>query len=307
MPFTCLRGSVLSCLLGAACVVDASPQGTPPMLPPDRPATRPAAPTTLPTTRPGLPSLPDVTAPEAGRLRERIERRHAAERFRAFEGIRFDLTVRYDDTVLIDAAIVHDPRRDRTRIECVDGTLIVFDGARCWVSPRPAPDPGPGTLPPRFHARAWTWFLTLPYKLGDPGVFLATEPRTTLPGDAAPPRLYDILRVSFERGTGDTPDDWYRLYVDPTESMLRAADYVVTFGRGSAADAPRSQILFEDHRPIDGVPVPHRWRFLAPDEPQRPTGPRQRGDAELRAVRFVRLNEAQFQRPEGAVEAPPPG
>jgi hypothetical protein len=73
---------------------------------------------------------------------------------------------------------------------------------------------------------------------------------------------YDVARLTFAGGTGDTPDDWYVLYRDPQTSRLAAMGYVVTWGRDlEQAEAEPHAIVYDDFTPVGGAMIPTTWRF----------------------------------------------
>ena len=41
---------------------------------------------------------------------------------------------------------------------------------------------------------------------------------------------YDALKITFANRTGDTPDDYYTVYLDPNSHQLKLTIYVVTYG-----------------------------------------------------------------------------
>lgn len=93
----------------------------------------------------------------------------------------------------------------------------------------------------------------------DPGVNIGPPGTGTLPGD---PTEYVTLRMTFDEGVGDTPDDHYVLYLDPETHRLAANEYVVTYQailpEGLEATPPHV-LVYEDHAEVDGLVVPTRY------------------------------------------------
>ncbi len=58
----------------------------------------------------------------------------------------------------------------------------------------------------------WTpfYFFGMPFVFADPGAVHESLGRKSFQGQE-----YDAVRVTFQKGTGDTPDDFYLLYLDP--------------------------------------------------------------------------------------------
>jgi hypothetical protein len=80
--------------------------------------------------------------------------------------------------------------------------------------------------PPRFLALLNFYFLNLPWVTMDPGVKLAVADNDTLWDKSAE---YSIVNMTFMPGTGDTPRDTYRLYIDSGSKRLKACAYTVTY------------------------------------------------------------------------------
>ncbi len=134
----------------------------------------------------------------------------------------------------------------------VPGTTstLAWDGERVWTTSWASP------APPRFVAQLNYYFLNLPWLTQDPGVKLVEEGTGTVLGDSVPSA---IVMMTFEPGTGDTPDDYYRLYIDPATKRLRACDYVVTYGSlmpPGAESSPEHHLVFESYETVNGLLVP---------------------------------------------------
>ena len=99
----------------------------------------------------------------------------------------------------------------------------------------------------------------------DPGVKLATAGTDTLWGD---PTQYQVVRMSFRSGTGDTPNDTYRLYIDPASKRLKACGYQVTYRAmlpEGAASMPEHILVYEDHQRVGGLLMPTRYTIYSTD------------------------------------------
>ncbi len=68
----------------------------------------------------------------------------------------------------------------------------------------------------------WTpfYFFGMPFVFADPGAVHEFLGRKSFQGQE-----YDAVRVTFQKGTGDTPDDFYLLYLDPGSGRLKLASY----------------------------------------------------------------------------------
>lgn len=134
-----------------------------------------------------------------------------------------------------------------------DGYRVGWDGETCWSVGWTAP------APPRFMAQLNFYFYNLPWLVRDDGVRLAYEGTTTILDE---PTEYHAVRMTFEAGTGDSPDDYYVLYVHPETFVLHATEYIVTYAPilpEGVTSSPVHVLVFEDHATVDGLLVPHGY------------------------------------------------
>ena len=81
---------------------------------------------------------------------------------------------------------------------------------------------------------------------------------------------YDMVRVGYQAGVGDSPCDTCILYLDQTSGQVRAIRYTVTYfsGQQPTLEPPKRETLFyyEDPVTVDGLTVATRFRgFLYAD------------------------------------------
>jgi hypothetical protein len=126
----------------------------------------------------------------------------------------------------------------------------VWDGKTSWSKNWNLP------FPPRFITTLNYYFLNLPWLTMDPGVKLGPPEVAKLWED---PTEYITVLMTFEPGTGDTPNDSYRLYIDPVTKGLKAVRYVVTYPAlmpAGASSWPERIVVFEAHETVSGLVVP---------------------------------------------------
>lgn len=130
---------------------------------------------------------------------------------------------------------------------------LTWDGKQAWSENWQAP------VPPRFLALLNYYFLNLPWLAMDPGVILGEPGKAKLWDD---PTEYITVKMTFEPGVGDTPDDYYVLYIDPKSHRLKACEYIVTYAAllppGVAATPPHV-LIYEEFATVDGLVVPTRY------------------------------------------------
>lgn len=149
----------------------------------------------------------------------------------------------------------------------------------------------------RFHLLTWPYFVALPMKLRDPGTRLAVLGERTLRG-----KKVTAARLTFDRGVGDTPDNWYVLYADARPGRLAAAAYIVTYGKTASAAAKEPHaISYDGYVALDGIQIATKWTFWHWSErdgiPGEPIG-----TGTLTGPHFVQPAPDAFVRPPGARE-----
>jgi hypothetical protein len=164
---------------------------------------------------------------------------------------------------------------------------IVWDGEKAWSVNWQR------RTPPRFLALLSFYFVGLPWLTADPGVHLS-EPRTgTLPDD---PTEYITVKMTFGEGVGDTPDDYYLLFIDPSTHLLKATEFTVTYADVLAPDEEFKKDLgiFETYGEFEGLKVPTRFPIYVDGELA--------GTYEWREVSFSQpFDDSRMKMPDGVV------
>lgn len=217
-----------------------------------------------------------------------IERAHSAEAWRQKEGFESGIVVSFGGNTILDGRMLMTPSMSRTRVELSSGPVVIWDGTDAWVSPSGAEFPEA-----RFHALTWSYFLSVPTKLRDPGARVSPLGEKELRGQE-----FDAAKLTFDPGVGDTPDDWYVLYRNPENGRLAAMAYIVTFGtsREEAEKEPHA-ITYDEYVEIDGVAIPTKWTFWTWSEGEGIHG-EPIGGVTLTDPRFVTPDAAAFELPE---------
>jgi hypothetical protein len=117
-------------------------------------------------------------------------------------------------------------------------------------------DPGTGDEAKAAYAR-WvndSYWLLAPLKLKDRGISVSEEGRKTIDGGER-----EVLRLSFGQ-VGLTPNDQYRLYIDPATKLLASWDYMPEPGKtvhGTWENYQKSGglTLATDHKMDGGVEI----------------------------------------------------
>lgn len=243
------------------------------------------------------PAAADPQASVAAAFAGPIEAAQGKAAWDLAEALSADVTVTFGGQRAIDGRMIFTTEVGHSRLELADGTVAVFDGERAWVSPAAADLPQA-----RFHLLTWPYFLAAPFKLRDPGAHL--EDLGTRPHDGVD---HPAARLTFDPGVGDSPDDWYVVYRDPSNDRLAAMAYVVTYGGRSAeeAGAEPHAITYHDFEQVDGATVSATWRMWNWSEEEGVHGD-PIGEVVLTDLAFVTPPADAFERPADAEEDPLP-
>jgi hypothetical protein len=234
-----------------------------------------------PTTPHELPGLDDA-----------IGKAHGIDAWKTISTVQADIVVELDGTTLIEGSMLYDPHGNRVRMDLAGDTTLVFDGERAWVSP--ATDVFRDA---RFHLLTWPYFLAAPFKLGDHGANLSGVDLATLQGKA-----YRTAKLTFDPGTGDTPEDWFLVYADLSMSKLGAMGYINTYGTTveQAQVEPRA-ITYHDFGIFNDVVLGQRWQLWSWNEQEGISGD-PLGQVRLANIRFPGPMDEAFERPADARE-----
>ncbi len=134
-----------------------------------------------------------------------------------------------------------------------------WDGEKAWGVNWQVP------MPPRFLALLNYYFVNLPWLTQDDGVNLGEPGTGTLWDDST---QYITVRMTFDAGVGDTPDDYYVLYIHPETHRLHANEYIVTYSsllpEGVAATDPHV-LVYDEYTEVDGLVVPAHYTIYETD------------------------------------------
>jgi hypothetical protein len=116
------------------------------------------------------------------------------------------------DVAGANVSLYYMKRHGKTRVETITGKgLLVqgFDGQKPWVTLDGKPKTGKAALEhAHFLSVNWWYWMGIPFKLKDPGVFVRHKGTLTFRG-----KPVDILEATFQQGVGET-NDRYTYYID---------------------------------------------------------------------------------------------
>ncbi len=151
-------------------------------------------------------------------------------------------------------------RRVYATLPNADGThgSIAFDGKKAWSAGNLQ---GIARAPARFTAWRNFYLFNIPWLTQDAGVNLGETGKGKLPMFEGS-KEYITVKMGFDPGTGDTPKDYYILYIDPDTYRLKASEHVMTFAsmmQGDAKSSPPSIVVWEETVNVNGLIVPAKY------------------------------------------------
>ncbi|TBW28393.1 DUF6503 family protein [Gramella sp. KN1008] len=227
--------------------------------------------------------------PPALSFSENIEEAHNKVAFMTHEAISFEIKLKFGEKTQLDARISIMTNSTGVRVDKADGTSIIYDEKTSVITPASAKTEGA-----RFDLFTWQYFFAMPFKLTDPGTVWEVQEKRKLDS-----LEYNTAKLSFEAGTGDSPDDWYIIYQDPETGRIKAAAYIVTFSKEQAkAEENPHAIVFSDYEMIENVAISTKWSFHNWNETDG-LGEKL-GEAEITDIKFFVPEENYFKTPENS-------
>lgn len=165
-----------------------------------------------------------------------------------------------------------------------------WDGTEAWIAPDASAFPSTA----RFWSLTPYFFLGMPFVAADPGTRYEQLPDAELDGVA-----HRLVKLTYEDGTGDAPNDYYVLYLHPETHRLAALRYVVSYPGffGPGEHSPEKLMRFTEPTTVAGLSLATRLDTYAWSDGQ--------GEKVTEiAARQITLGEswpdAIFARPDGA-------
>ena len=285
---------VIGSLLMISALIAVSLSSTMASQPPGFPPT--SQPATQPDARPRLPVIPELPTPAENFIRN-FERAHGGKRWREKDAIRANIEVTFEEGIYFKGSMLHEIATGRTRMELDDGTVLIYDGTKAWVSPASSTIEAA-----RFHLLTWPYFLAAPMKTGDPGTHLEVQELKVLNR-----RMCKTAKLTFNPGVGDTPDDWYILHANSRNGLLYGMVYILTYSTSFVeAEKNPHAIIYDGYQQIDGISLSNSWSFYEWDKIMG-VGRRPIGRARLTDLEFITPEAKAFIHPSDAREDKLPG
>ena len=122
------------------------------------------------------------------------------------------------------------------------------NGEQVWVSPEKAAFPGKSA---RFYHNLYFYFYAIPFVLADPGGNYEKLQNLVLAG-----KSYEVIQVTFGEGVGDSPDDQYRLLINPDTNRLEWLLYTVTYFGGKPGEQKFNALKYSNYQKHQGLLFP---------------------------------------------------
>ncbi|GAA5039003.1 hypothetical protein GCM10011506_37580 [Marivirga lumbricoides] len=212
--------------------------------------------------------------------------KHNIREFYDKEIISFDIELFFNGSERLNGTIYSRTNSSKVKVEKADGTVLLFDGKDVFITPDSAQYKGA-----RFDALTWSYFALAPFKFADEGTKWGEPTKMPL---KEPDSLQQAIKLSFENGVGDAPDDWYQVYVNPETGLLEAMAYIVTFGNTPREEAEKNPhaITYSDYQTVQGAIVAGKWKFY--NWSQEKGLAEQLGEATITNIKFVEETEDLF-------------
>ena len=180
-------------------------------------------------------------------------------------------------------------------ISATDSTAIFgWDGENAWIK---AKDSTAFKYNTRFWALTPLYLAAQPFVLDGEGVNLEL-----LPGTYYKDVPQDVVKVTFNPGTGDAPDDYYILYLDAKTHLLTALRYIVSYPGyfPNGGNNPEKIMDLVSRKTINGINLPLKFDTYWSTEDGLPKG-EPITTIELSDIEFQnQVAEDFFKRPQGA-------
>lgn len=229
--------------------------------------------------------------PQVLSFSENIEEAHNKTAFQMKEAVSFDILLNFGGSERLNANLSMNTKSTGIVIKKNNGSRIIFDGDQVAVTPDTSTTKGA-----RFDIFTWQYFFAMPFKLTDPGT--VWEEFTARKLDSL---QYPSSKLTFKSNTGDSPDDWYVVYQDEETKLLKAAAYIVTFGKEkSKAEENPHAIVYSDYKTVENISFATTWSFHNWDE-ENGLGDKI-GEAKISNIQFFQPESNYFEIPENSKE-----
>ncbi|WP_144804885.1 DUF6503 family protein [Maribacter sp. MAR_2009_72] len=139
-----------------------------------------------------------------------------------------------------------------------------WTGEKAWVK---AKDSTAFAYDTKFWALTPLYFIGHPFILNGEGVNLELLKPETFKGVE-----YHVVKVTFDAGTGDAPDDYYILYIGKDSNKVAVMRYIVSYPEyfKDGGHAPEKFTEFIGEQEVDGIILPGGFKTYWTTEEGKP-------------------------------------
>lgn len=194
----------------------------------------------------------------------------------------------------MDVANVDTWRGRARHFSAMDSTQqFGWNGEKAWVK---AKDSTVFNYNTRFWSLTPYFFMGQPFVLAGKGTNLELLDQVEFKDN-----LYQAVKVTFDSGTGDAPDDYYVLYFNTRSRKLEVIRYIVSypgyFEKGKHLPEKFMELLGE--QTVDGITFPKNYKTYWLNEENAPG--EHITDIKLSEIKFLpELKSSYFDVPKGA-------
>jgi hypothetical protein len=231
--------------------------------------------------------------PTAQSITEEAQSAHNLKSWWTKEVVQTDVTIDFGGQRIVDGSFAFEAHGPRARYDRRDGVSILYDGKTAWLTPAEAEAPRG-----RFHVLTWPWFIMAPFKMQGDGIKLTEASSRPMRGS-----IYKSVLQTFSDDMGDTPEDWYRFFINSKTHLIDGMSYIVTYGKDTeTANEKPSIILYYDYTEGDAPRIAQRYEFYYWDPESGTTLGEPKGTGAVSRIAYLSSSEVDFTVPEDARE-----
>lgn len=167
---------------------------------------------------------------------------------------------------------------------------IGFDGESVWIKGK---DKTPYEGNPKFYYNLMFYFYAMPFVLADDGITYTEAEPLTFEG-----KTYPGIKISYEAGVGESPDDEYVLYYDKDTYKMVWLAYTVTYFSNEKSKEWH-YIKYNEWQDVEGLMMPKTltWYHV---ENNLPTTKKNEATFTNVMLTTDKMNLKMYMMPEGA-------
>lgn len=180
--------------------------------------------------------------------------------------------------------------KDRYALIEMPKHTIGYDGNQVWMTSK---DTTSYKGNPKFYYNLMFYFYAMPFILADDGIMYEKAAPLTFEG-----KSYPSIKISYESGIGESPDDEYILYYDSATNQMAWLAYTVTYFTKEKTKEFHF-IKYSEWQEVDGLLLPKTISWYNYENNQPTT---KRNDVNFQNISLStdKMDFRMFQMPEDA-------